>query len=193
MLWKWPTTSHYHVCLSGISYIVLPNSHLSPQQVALYPFCKSAVGYKNCKYLTRKTHVHVRQVHTGVQTVTDWITINLQKKFYNLLCNENCIHRGLGKTRGYWGCPEAKAKFNFVRKYSQATVRIRRMERGTNLGLKAEKTALWSHPGGRVAILLPQRGWRVSERNSLLPFSEVTPIPQQLLPLTQNLPGPITL
>lgn len=56
----------------------------------------------------------------------------------------------LAKT-GYLDCSEAKAKFNFaapkIRKYVQATVRMRRTERGKDLGLKAEKTALWSHPG----------------------------------------------
>lgn len=114
-----------------------------------------------------------------------------------MLCNENCIHRGLGKNRGYLGCPETKAKFNFaapkMRKYGQATVRMRRVEGGTELGLKTEKKALCSHPAGRVAILLPLRGRRVWEWRSLLPFSEVTVPTQQLLPVTLILPSPIPL
>lgn len=76
----------------------------------------------------------------------------------------------------------------------QDTVRTRKIERGTDLGLKAEKTALdWSHPGGRVVILLPLRWWRVSKYSSLFSFSEVIATHQQLLPLALILPVYIPL
>lgn len=63
---------------------MLPNSHnghycthsavgaLTPEQEDLgrvrewcvLQHCKSTVGYKNSSYLTRKTHIHMRQIHT---------------------------------------------------------------------------------------------------------------------------------
>lgn len=51
------------------------------------------------------------------------------------------------------------------------------MDRGTDVGLKAEETALWSHPGGKVTIALPLRGGKVSDQSRLHLFSETTAIP----------------
>lgn len=146
---------------------------------------RSTGGYKNCSYLTRKTHIYETNSH-WVQAVMDSITVNLWKKFYYLLFYANGILNGLGKTRGYLGCPQAKAKLNFAsQKMGQDSVKTRKIEEGTDLRLKTEKTALdWSHPGGTVVILLPPRWWRAFEYSNLFSFLRLLP------PTSNSFPQP---
>lgn len=173
------------------------NSPISPQQVALYPLCsalplewegpggvrvqsvlpqgKSAVGYTNCNYLTAKTHIHETSSHWSQKS--NRLNYNQSSKEILPFPWQCKLHtQGSWQNQRLFRLSRSNGKNSFlfpkIRKCGQATIRMRRVEGGRDLWLKAEKIALGSHLGGNVAILLPWRGWRISERSTLLPFSE---------------------
>lgn len=75
--------------------------------------------------------LYMRQIHTfTLSTSSNGLNYNPSlKKFHHFLCYKNGILRGLGKTRGYLGCPQAKAKLNFAsQKMEQDSVMTRKKE-----------------------------------------------------------------
>lgn len=75
--------------------------------------------------------LYMRQIHTfTLSTSSNRLNYNPSlKKFYHFLCYKNGILRGLGKSRGYLGCPQAKAKLNFAsQKMEQDSVMARKKE-----------------------------------------------------------------